>query len=172
MIKQKGQTLLEVLLAFSVSITVLSAIILGVVTSLGNAQYAKNQGLATSYATEGMTVIRKIRDSSWYNLAGLKDYATNVEYCIDNSLALNSISLGQNCVTRGYAVPAGGIFSREVIFEHNSSSCCSDSSCAVKGSKVTVKVSWTDNKCAIGAPYCHNVQLISCFSNTDSKLAP
>lgn len=170
---QAGQTLLEILLALSISVLVLSAIALGVTTSLSNTQYTKNQGLANSYAQEGMAVIRKIRDSGWNNFKNLEDnYTTNTRYC----LGLNSVELGDptplNC---GQNVR---IFSREVRFDHNKSKngCCSNNSpsCSTDtaGSKVTVKVSWSDNKCPIDTPFCHNVELITCFSSIDQKLAP
>ncbi|KKQ37201.1 MAG: hypothetical protein US55_C0038G0001 [Candidatus Levybacteria bacterium GW2011_GWC2_37_7] len=61
-----------------------------------------------------------------------------------------------------------GIFSREVRFSHDedSSGNCSG------GSKATVKVSWADNKCPVGNPLCHSVELITCFSSIDLKPTP
>lgn len=174
-IKQKGQTLLEILLAFSVSILVLSAIIVGITTSLSNTQYTKNQNLANSYAQEGMAVVRQIRDSNWPKFS---QYTTNTTYCLTRNsteLSLASpplLNCGQNV----------GIFSREVKIEHNSSDCLAGTpptptpvpSIIPRGSKVTVKVSWSDSKCPSGAgnPLCHNVELITCFSNIDQKQTP
>jgi Tfp pilus assembly protein PilV len=174
---QRGQTLLEVLLAFSVSILVLSAVILGIITSLSNTQYTKNQGLADSYAQEGVSVIRKIRDSSWYDFSNnLKSFTTNVKYCLDKDLKFNEVSLTQNCSGNVYGVGASGIFSREVVFEHNSSSCCPDNTkvcdISVRGSKITVTVSWSDGKCPVGTPLCHKVDLITCLANADQKQNP
>jgi len=173
---EAGQTLLEVLLAFSVSILVLGAVIFGITTSLSNTQYTKNQGLANSYAQEGMAVVRQIRDSSWHDFYSLKDlYATNATYCLgQNPMELRELTLpALNC---GVQSPVGGIFSREVKFEHNSLSCCSNNSptceSGTKGSKATVKVSWSDSKCPIGNPLCHKVELITCFSNINQKQAP
>lgn len=172
---EAGQTLLEILLAFSVSILVLGAVIIGIVTSLSNTQYTKNQNLANSYAQEGMAVVRQIRNSSWNDFKNLKDiYATNTRYCLGSDLKLgepiiHTTSCGQNI---------GGIFSREITFDHrqDANGCCSNNSsnCSTgtAGSKVTVKVSWTDNKCPIGTPYCHKVELITCFSSIDFKSAP
>lgn len=165
---QAGQTLLEILLAFGVSMLVLSAIIIGITTSLSNAQYAKNQNLATSYAQEGMAVIRQIRNSSWTEFS--KD---GENYCIGQDptklAERTSASCGQNV----------GIFSREVVLKHNSSKCCSNadtSNCVggLKGSEATVKVSWSDSKCSAGtgSPYCHKVELISCFSTIDPTPTP
>ena len=172
---QAGQTLLEILLAFGVSIMVLSAIVVGITTSLSNTQYTKNQNLANSYAKEAMAVVRQIRDSSWYGFSSLSDYTTNTTYCLgQGSTELVSI-VSVSSVPCG---PSVGIFSLEIKFDHNPSTntCCSDNSpnCSTgaAGSKATVKVSWSDNKCPIGTPYCHKVELITCFSSTDQKQAP
>lgn len=166
--KQQGQTLLEILLAFSVSILVLSAIIIGITTSLSNTQYTRNQNSANSYAREGMSIVRKIKESGW---AQFFSY-TRPTYCLaQNSLMLTEpIPPSQTC---GQNV---GIFSREVKLEHSSQSCIADPGCSgpacLKGSKVTIKVSWSDNKCPVGTPLCHEVELITCLSNADQKQSP
>jgi len=164
---QAGQTLLEVLLAFSISILVLSAIVLGVTKSLSNTQYAKNQGLANSYAQEGIAVVRQIKDSG---LNKLSSYTHNIKYCLEqNSIILKKLSeessSAENCLPN-----VADIFSREVKFEHDSSDCSGKGS---NGSRVTVKVLWSDSKCPTGANiYCHNVELISCLFDIDQKQAP
>ncbi|MBI3069818.1 MAG: hypothetical protein HYY87_00750, partial [Candidatus Levybacteria bacterium] len=56
---QKGQTLIEVLLALGTAVVVLSATVVAVLSALNNAQFSKNQSLATQYAQEGMEVMRK-----------------------------------------------------------------------------------------------------------------
>ena len=167
---EAGQTLLEILLAFGVSILVLSAIVVGITTSLSNTQYTKNQGLANSYAQEGIAVVRQIRDSSWTKFSS---YTTNATYCISqNSITLtDTIPPALNC---GQNV---GIFSREVKLEHESVSCKADPSCVdpgcLKGSKINLKVSWSDSKCPVGSNiFCHKVELITCLSNIDQKQSP
>lgn len=165
---EAGQTLLEILLAFSVSILVLSAIVVGITTSLSNTQYTKNQGLANSYAQEAMAVVRQIRDSSWTRFSS---YTTNTTYCIaQNSTVLTDPAPALNC---GQNV---GIFSRQVKFEQNSDLCKADPSCSgpscVRGSNVTTTVLWSDSKCPVGTPFCHKVELITCFSNIDQKQSP
>ena len=178
---EAGQTLIEVILAFSVSILVLSAVIVGVTTSLSNTQYAKNQNLANSYAQEGMAVVRQIRDSSWNNFKeGLKDVSrTNTIYCLgQNSMELKELNPpATNCWAQS---PVGGIFSREIKFDHDSSDCSAGiplnptptPTLIPRGSKVTVRVSWSDSKCPIGNAFCHKVELISCFSDIDQRQAP
>lgn len=169
--EEAGQTLIEVLLAFSVSILVLSAVIVGITTSLSNTQYTKNQNLANSYAKEAMAVVRQIRDSGLNKFSLFENFTSNTAYCLGpNSTDLEKLTLpNQNCWAQS-PVPAGGIFSREVKFNHNqdSSGDCSG------GSKITVKVSWSDNKCPAGAndPLCHSVELITCFSSVGKKQTP
>jgi type II secretory pathway pseudopilin PulG len=163
--EQSGQTFLEILLAFSISILVLSAVILGVTTSLSNAQYTRNQGLANSYAQEGMSVVRKMRDSSWTDF----NSKTNGDYCIArNSTTLEAVA-SENCDE----LP--DIFRRVVNVIRNTDDCAAPTpnpppAVVLKGNKVTVTVSWTDNKCLPGNPFCHKVELISCFSNTFSDI--
>lgn len=167
---QTGQTLIEVLLAFSVSILVLSAIVIGITTSLSNTQYTRNQNSANSYAQEGISVVRQIRDSNWDKFRNF--YVTDT-YCLGQDselITLTSLNCGKNV----------GIFSREVKLTHNSPNCCSRDGdpvfCAseLKGSEATIKVSWSDNKCPTGAdtPFCHEVELITCLSNIDQKQSP
>ncbi|MBI4089395.1 MAG: type II secretion system protein [Candidatus Levybacteria bacterium] len=165
----RGQTLLEILLAFGVSILVLSAIIVVVNASLSNAQYTKNQSLANSYAAEAMSVVKQIRDSNWSNFIS---YVTGTTYCLDQNKATLRESdppplvCGQNVE----------IFSREVRFEHASDSCLADPACmgpsCLKGSKVAVKVLWSDSKCPSGNIFCHQEELITCLSNIYQKQSP
>ena len=61
--KEKGQTLLEVLVALSVIVFIIAAITTAVIVSLSSAQYAKNQKTATSLAQEGLDVIRGFHDN-------------------------------------------------------------------------------------------------------------
>jgi len=175
---EAGQTLIEILLAFSVSILVLSAIVVGITTSLSNTQYTKNQNLANSYAQEGMAVVRQIRDSSWPNFSS---YTTNITYCLGpNPMGLTPLAPpALNC---GAQSPVGGIFSREVTIVHYkddiSNGCAAGTPTpppvGTGGSKVTVRVSWADSKCPAGTgnPLCHNVELITCFSSIDLKPTP
>lgn len=58
----KGQTLLEVILAIGVACIVLIGLTRAVTVALRNAQFAKNQALATQYAQEGMEKARQLRD--------------------------------------------------------------------------------------------------------------
>lgn len=164
--RQKGQTLIEILLAFSVAILVLSAIVIGVAGSLSNAQYTKNQNLANAYAQEGMAVVRQIRDSSWKNFILT---TPGTYYCLGSANAWVDYD-GAECKTIDNKI---GIFTRKVTLIQKSPDCEGGGGGGLKGTMVSVIVSWSDSKCpSIGNTYCHNVKLVSCFSNLDQRETP
>lgn len=139
----RGQTLIEVLIAMAVGLVVVSAITIAVISALNNAQFSKNQNLATQYVQEGMEVVRRIKNSS--NLL-VGDYCLN-----KGSLVLRqkpAAGCGQNV----------DIFVREINVTSPLSGPCSNQL------KATVFVQWTDSKCSGGA-FCHEVKLVSCFSD-------
>lgn len=149
---EKGQTLIEILIAMSAAVIVLSAITLTIISALSNAQYSKNQNLATQYAQEGMEVVRKIRDNDWNTFAGFSG-----KYC-----------LGKGSFSLGSSVPGAcpqniDIFVREINIE-NSASCNN-------GTQAIVRVKWSDGKCGDRTNiFCHEASLVSCF--TDANLVP
>jgi type II secretory pathway pseudopilin PulG len=158
--KQKGQSLIEVLLAFSVAIVILGAVITAVITSLSSNQYTKNQNLATSYAKEGIAEIRVARDSQWGVFSAIPDG----DYCLPEDIGRWSAYDLQNCVSSG---KIGDSFSRKVTIKQNSTDCASVQS-SKKGTKATVTVFWSDKKCTDPDPaksLCNSVVLDSCFSS-------
>lgn len=152
---QAGQTILEVLLALGAGVAIFGAITTIVISSLNNAQFTKNQNLANSYAREGMDVIRQLRDSGWSNFAGISG-----ERCISVDKTLTSVPpTAPNCEKNI------GEFGRKVEIKHFSPpfpGCFLDSG-------VRVTVSWSDGKCPLADRNCHNVELVSCFSDINRK---
>lgn len=134
--KQRGQTLLEVLAALGAGIVILIAITSAVLSSLSNAQFSKNQNLATLYAQQGMEMMRDLRNKDWNSFA-----SRNGSFC----LLPSGILVSGLCGTADYI---DGIFKRAVVFETVSS-----------GKRVTVTVSFTDSKGE------HKSELISVFTN-------
>lgn len=63
--KKNGQTLLEIVVAVAIILLVLVALVSAVVSANRNAQFAKNQALATQYAHEGLEKARETRDKDW-----------------------------------------------------------------------------------------------------------
>lgn len=153
---EHGQTLIEVLVALGAAIAVLFGITIAVLSSLNNAKFTQNQNLANKYAAQGMEIVRQLRDSS---SSGLSQYS-NTYYCLDQNgnLTAKGLECGQNV----------GVFVREVKLEQNSSSCGGGT-----GVSSTISVSWSDSACtSVSNSYCHQVKLISCFSNPATISAP
>ena len=61
-INEKGQSLLEVLVALAIVVIVILALVGVTTVSIRNATFAKNRALATKYAQEWMEEARKSRD--------------------------------------------------------------------------------------------------------------
>ncbi|TSC87428.1 MAG: Uncharacterized protein G01um10147_605 [Microgenomates group bacterium Gr01-1014_7] len=59
---QKGQTLLELIVVMSVAVMVVGALVFATISSLRNAQFAKNQAQATKLAQDGLEKVRSLRD--------------------------------------------------------------------------------------------------------------
>lgn len=62
MCSEKGQTLLELIVVISVSVIIIGALVFATIASLRNAQFSKNQSLATKLAQEGIERVRVGRD--------------------------------------------------------------------------------------------------------------
>lgn len=62
---QSGQTLLELVVVVGVSVLVIGALVFATVSSLRNAQFSKNQTLATKLAQERIERVRTGRDRNW-----------------------------------------------------------------------------------------------------------
>lgn len=128
-----GQTLIEVLVALSAAIVVLSSITYLVLTSLNQAVGSKNRALAAQYAQEGMERA-KVQSGS---------LTIGSRYCVGSTGVFSS----------GACSAANlGIFKREVYVE--------GTSCGTL-KKVSVTVSWTDSKCT--AAFCQKVAETSCL---------
>jgi type II secretory pathway pseudopilin PulG len=150
-----GQTLIEALIALGVSIVVIAAIALAVLTAMNNVTFSKNQNLATGYAQQGMDILRQQSESDWTtfdNTCLVTGYPCT--YCLDQG----AIVLGSDCTSTNI----NSFFLRKVKIEHLGSGC-------LTGDKVTVIVSWRDGKCTDASNlYCHNVTLNSCFTEINN----
>jgi len=164
---EKGQTLIEALVALGAAVLVLSAITVAVISALNNVQYTKNQNQATQYAQQGIETMRQISQSNWGSFS-----LYSGKYCLaqDETLpCLPGSETGSCSQNAGLEICSqnSGIFVREVDIAQGSQASCSNGSVGV-----TVIVSWSDNKCADpNSPYCHNVKLNSCLSNHNSDVA-
>ncbi|MBI4999386.1 hypothetical protein HZB97_01295 [Candidatus Gottesmanbacteria bacterium] len=67
-VHKDGQSLLEALVAMAIAILIIGGLVAAVIVAVRNAQFARNQVLATKYANEGMEKIRSYRDQNdWDN---------------------------------------------------------------------------------------------------------
>ena len=172
----KGQTIIEVLIALAVCAFIVSAAMTAVTSSLNNAQYSKAQNIATHYAEEGMEYMRKLRNQDWnyyysnnvLRFLGSEQWAVS---CLGSSLTLEPLTSGTGVCSSTYA-DGNHMFIRTVRGEKESSNC--GGSLGVDVRKIIVTVAWSDSKCTssssdtpLGIPgfYCHRVQLSSCFSD-------
>jgi len=150
-----GQTLIEIILALGVAVALITGITFAVTSSLKNATFSKNQNLATQYAQQGMEIVRAIRDRSW---AAFISPLGGPNFCLPQNSTELVKRLGLDCDGEGNV----GIFIREIRLNNNSPDCTPGAG----NTKATVLVQWSDNICKDpGNPYCHEVELVSCFNN-------
>lgn len=156
---QKGQVLIEALIALGVAVIIIAAITTIIISSLNNAVTAKNQDMASGYAKQGIETVRNIAKNSWNNFLAMD----NISYCLDkntSSLTPKGINgCGQNVDN----------FVREITINHLSTRCEYDNPDNPINTHVLVSVYWTDGKCTDRDNlFCHNVKLESCFSNVNN----
>lgn len=143
---QNGQTLLEVLVALGVGIFILTAMTSAILGSLANAQFSKNQNLATLYAQQGMEIVRDIRNTDWSNFYNTYTSASPTTFCLPK---------GGTSPNSGSCLPADyidGFFKREIKFAR-------DALDPINKIQVTATVSFTDSKGE------HKSELVSVFTN-------
>lgn len=153
MMKEKGQILLEALIALAVATIILSALSVAAITSITNSNFSRDQNLATSYAQQGKEVLRKQSESDWTSFSA----NSSGTYCLGNDNILISPS-GSGCVPN---TGTNNYFIRKVIINTNATTNCGSTT------SVSVVVLWSGGKCS-GSSYCHSVNLDSCFTNINA----
>lgn len=158
---QKGQTLLEVVIALTALLLILAAISIVVTTSVSNSTFIKNQNKAGKYAQEGMEYVRNLKVSNYADF--IANYPTGT-YCLSDDQPLSLVSVAQIGPCRANVENS---LIREVLIETDAAKCPS-------GRKVTVTVRWTGGKCPVSdvqsERYCHKSQVVSCL--VDNNLNP
>jgi type II secretory pathway pseudopilin PulG len=181
---QKGQGLVEALIALGAAVVIISAITVAVITSVQNTDFSKYQNLATNYAQQGLAIVKQQSLLDWNNTA---TYGGTFPFCLNQG----ATTLPPLSSTSCQDINAGNMFIRQVDIQNkivpgpvcngsNPSSCCNNftSPCCIVGtavdcnatpqlcsSRVTVTVKWTDGKCSANSPFCHNVKLDSCLQD-------
>lgn len=161
-INQKGQSLVEALVALTAAVVIVSAIAVAVITSVNNSDFSKSQNLATHYAQQGIDILRSQSESDWVSFVTSNPSGY---YCLNaGSTALTNYTnfSGVNC-----AKNINNFFVRQVHVVHGNGPNCSPNT------DVTVDVYWSDGKCTSASNlYCHSVSLDTCLANINSVSTP
>lgn len=154
--KNKGQGLIEAMVALGAAVIVISTIAVAVITAVNNSDFSKNQNFASSYAQQGLEIIRDKAESNWTTFYNIP----STTYCLDkNATDLSPLNINNSCT------PFDIIFIRQIDIRHNNTDYCTSGA----GTKVKSTVFWTDGKCTdSNNKYCHNVTLESCMANINS----
>jgi Tfp pilus assembly protein PilV len=166
---EKGQSLIEVMVALGVAVIIITAIVMSVILAVFNTQVAKTQNLATFYARQAMEILKQQSSSDWANFKNLSG-----PYC----LAKGSTSLdpAKDKKTSGHCLEdSSNRFRREVVIvppAQTQGNSCEIVDTGIYGSNIAVIVSWNDSKCADAATFCHQVKLESCFQDLNAIPTP
>jgi len=171
-INQKGQSLVEALIALGVATLIISAMAVAVISSVSNSDYSKYQNQATHYAQQGVDVLRQASQSDWakfikpppngYSGIGcLSDPDPDTNQFTPTQLANCDL---QSAITKPNVGPN---FIRQFNLTKgvDNAACnvaCGNSYCG------EVNVYWNDGKCPSTGLYCHKVTLDTCIDNTNS----
>lgn len=160
----KGQTIIEAVIALASILLTLTAISIAIGTSLNNSEFLKNQSLASKYAQQGMEQVRYLKNSSPQSF----DSYIGVQ-CMGEDKVL--VPGGCNPANQGAIID--NLYKREIEFVHGSSECgtkptTAPSSPPESGIQVKVSVYWSSSKCGSSNTFCHQSQLVSCFSSAES----
>lgn len=159
--KEKGQGLIEAIIALSAAVLIVSALAMIVVSAVGNSDFTKIQNQATAYAQEELEALKDMGKNDWASFNALDG-----TYCPSANLSLGAKITG-SCKVKN----VGGIYIREVNITHpnNGSKPCGSSP---TGILVEVSVSWNDGKCSSATDFCHKVELNSCMEDINSIPTP
>lgn len=125
---QKGQTLVEAIIAISVVVLLVTGLIAGTSASLKTSQSGRSRDQAVKLAEEGLEHARSLRDSSWNTLT-----AYSGTYCFDPTSQTPLVSSSNGtCATK--KTTSDTVFTRLITF-------------TITGTRVTVvsTVSYVEN---------------------------
>jgi len=152
---QKGQGLVEALIALGAAVIIIAAMTIAVITALNNADFSSYQNLATNYAQQGIEIVQQKSQLAWTSIP-----TNQATYCLPQG-ATDISQAVFSCTT----VNVDNKFIRKVTFTPESSKCSGST-------QVEVTVSWTDGKCSGALDYCHQVVLDSCLADIYRLVTP
>ena len=180
---QKGQSLIEALIALGAAVVIVSAITIASITAMNNSDYSKYQNLATHYAEQGIEILRQNSQTSWNTFSGLAGVNPHHNtYCFGQDVTdvshLQAIAVG-DCDTPNIKNEKGTeFFVRQFslinyITAQSLPNPTTDNFACNGIIRATVTVSWTDGKCTdTDNLYCHKVSFDSCFANVNQVPVP
>jgi len=68
---QKGQSLMELLVALFILVSALAATVVLIVTSINAGRESRQRLISTNFAREGIEIVRNVRDSNWSDDTGV-----------------------------------------------------------------------------------------------------
>lgn len=160
-LNNKGQGLVEALVALGAASVIIAAIAISVVSAVNNSDYSKNQNKATALAQQEMEILSQESRTNWsvFN-------ARNGSYCAFNPRDLKATIEECNKVNSALI---DNVFIRQVDIQKGDSTNCQGN--VQNGTSVKVTVKWTDGKCDAD-DYCHSVYVQSCFTNINLTPSP
>lgn len=167
LLKNKGQTLIEALIALTAIILIMTGTTVAVITSLNNASQIKTETRVDKVAQQGMEYIRNqiVTNANAGAQSNFDLYtAMNGTVCLSPTFALSTVING----TCSAAVFIDGKYRRMVTF--TPAQC--EGSGFTNGLKVRVDVSWNDSKCQQSTVLCHTQEVTSCFINPAKVTVP
>lgn len=137
-LNQKGQSLVEVIVALSIAVVVVMAFTSATLNAIRDAQFAKNQNQATRISQKTLELVRAVRDQ---NNQVYSDGTTWSELYDDSSLSSGRcFTLDETALTMSSTAtcdsPYDTVFTRQIRLTASTTNRID----------VYVKVSWTDNK--------------------------
>lgn len=169
--EQRGQTLVEMLLAIIIAaflLVALTALILATFTNLNNNQ---NNSTALQFAQSGMEYIKNQEQLNPYFLNNSNNQGTTCLGSIsssDQSGATDGLQLCTSSSNPPYLLQdsLGQQYLRQVTVTPNGGSCTS--SAPYQNYLVDVSVGWHDNKCSLSNTFCRITKLDTCISNINA----
>lgn len=162
--RQSGQTLIEIMVALSIAVVIISATSVAVINALSNADFTKTQSIATQAAQQAIESLRSMRNNDYQDFISL-----NGNYCMASTCTSVTNASGTAC---SYTSDATGISTcgqnvdtlvRVVNITPQQPGA---SDCNAQGPKVVVNVYWSDAKCtSSGNVFCHSVTVSTCLSD-------
>jgi hypothetical protein len=128
----KGQSLVEAVVAIAVVVLIVSGLIIAVISSLRSAQSSRARSTATKLTQDGIEIVRNLRDLGWSDFIS-KD--SPIAWCLGNDKELSN--LPADCI---HNIPADSVsktpFTRTALITKS----------AQNQATVTIEVTWLEGQ--------------------------